>query len=99
MLYQKLFKEAGLPLWMHTYRILSTSKTTGLIELITDSISLDGLKKKDGYPGTLRLHFENSYKERIEFAVDEYVKSLAAYSVVTYLLAIKDRYKLSLDRT
>lgn len=91
MFYQKIFKAAGLPLWLHTYRIVSASKTTGLIELITDCISLDGLKKKEDYPGSLRLHFENAYKENIDAAIEEYVKSMAAYSVVTYLLAIKDR--------
>lgn len=89
--FQRAFKAANLPLWLHTYRIVSASKTTGLIELITDSISLDGLKKKSDYPGSLRLHFEKSYKEGINTAVDEYVKSMAAYSIVTYLLAIKDR--------
>jgi phosphatidylinositol 4-kinase len=91
--YQKLFAQANLPLWLHTYRILSTSKTTGLIELITDCISFDGLKKKSDYAGSLRLHFEKAYPgASLDEAIDEYVKSMAAYSVVTYVLAIKDRH-------
>jgi hypothetical protein len=38
--------------------LYSTSKTTGLIQLIPDAVSLDGLKKKPEYPGSLRKHFE-----------------------------------------
>ena len=33
-IYQESFRDAQLPVWLHTYKILSTSKTTGLIELI-----------------------------------------------------------------
>ena len=51
--YQTAFQEAHLPLWLHSCKILSTSKTTGPIELIPDSTSLDGLKKKAGYRGLL----------------------------------------------
>ena len=51
--FDKRFREAGLPLWLLSYRIMSTSQSTGLIELIPNAISLDGLKKRDGWPGTL----------------------------------------------
>ena len=36
---------AGLPLWVRPYRILSTSSTTGLVEVIPDAVSFDSLKK------------------------------------------------------
>jgi phosphatidylinositol kinase/protein kinase (PI-3 family) len=59
---------------------------------------LDGLKKSQSYPGSLRLYFEATYgyeggKESMAFkaALDNYISSLAAYSIVTYLLGIKDR--------
>ena len=93
--YQRIFTQANLPLWVYSYRILSTSKSTGLIQLIPDAISLDGLKKRSDWAGSLRAHFERAYNgpDSTEFhtAVREYSKSLAGYSVVTYLLAIKDR--------
>ena len=31
MYYQMAFKTEKLPIWLHTYRILSTSKTTGTV--------------------------------------------------------------------
>jgi hypothetical protein len=98
--YQNAFREAGLPCWMFTYTILSTSQSTGLIELIPNASSLDGLKKKEGWPGSLRKYFETTYgyvkgqPEPAAFrtAMSNYVNSMAAYSVVCYLLAIKDRH-------
>lgn len=61
--------------------------------------SLDALKKKPDYPGTLRQYYEQTFLSKqsndgrpsLQQALDNYVASLAAYSVVTYLLGIKDR--------
>lgn len=98
--YQNAFREAHLPCWLFTYTILSTSQSTGLIELIPNASSLDGLKKKEGYPGSLRAYFETTYgyakglpePPAFRAAMDNYVSSMAAYSIVTYLLGIKDRH-------
>jgi hypothetical protein len=129
--YQNIFAEEVPELHLHTYKIMSCSQRTGVIQLITDAISLDGLKKSSGYPGTLRGHFEQTFgggpvsdgntadsttspntsannssrsssnntvqvvnPEGLNAAVNEFVKSLAAYSLVCYLLAIKDRCEL-----
>jgi hypothetical protein len=93
--YQKIFKEANVDVLLYSYQIMSTSKTTGLIQLIPDSISIDALKKQPSWPGSLRGHFEQSYgpvgSPAFEAAMGCYVRSLAGYSIVTYLLALKDR--------
>lgn len=99
--YQRAFAEAKLPLWIYTYTILSTSKSTGLIELIPDAYSIDSIKKRSDFPGSLRLYYEQLYgapdaagvePASLKTALTEYVHSMAAYSVVCYLLAIKDRH-------
>lgn len=96
--YQRAFAEANVAVWMHTYKIVSTSKSTGLIELIPNATSLDGLKKSEGYPGKLRLWYEqkfgrgSSQSDEFKTAIENYIASQAAYSIVTYLLAIKDRH-------
>jgi len=41
-----LFDQAGLPLFLRSYRIISTDASTGLIEILTDAISIDALKKR-----------------------------------------------------
>ena len=74
---------------------MSTSKSTGLIQLIPDAFSLDSIKKKSSWPGSLRRYFEQVYgpegSSAFESAMSAYIASLAGYSIVTYLLAIKDR--------
>jgi phosphatidylinositol 4-kinase len=101
--YQMAFKQEKVPVWLYTYRILSTSKTTGIIQLIPNAISLDGLKKEPTYPGSLKAYFDMTYgipygatrdyePPALKVAIEEYVKSMAGYSIIAYLLAIKDRY-------
>lgn len=100
MYYQRAFREAALPAWLYTYKILSTSQRTGLIQLIPNAVSLDGLKKSESFRGNLRLYFENTYGKgpgglespTFKAAMNNYVSSLAAYSIVSYLLGIKDRH-------
>jgi len=101
--YKRVFADAKLPLWLHTYTILSTSKSTGLIQLIPNAYSLDSIKKRADYPGSLRLYYEQLYgapdpargnaePPELEAALRAFVQSMAAYSVVCYLLQIKDRH-------
>jgi len=100
MLYiQNSFKQETNSLWLYTYRILSTTKSTGLIQLIPDAISIDELKKSPTYAGSLRKHYEQTFgytggpePPAFRNAIDAYVKSMAAYSIVSYALAIKDRH-------
>lgn len=98
--YQKAFSDAKLDVWLFTYRILSTSKSTGLIQLIPNAISLDGLKKKDKYPGTLSEYFRMTYgpadSDVYKTAIKAYISSMAGYSIVSYLLSIKDRCVLTI---
>jgi len=91
------------PLWLRPYRILATGPSSGLIEMITDTTSLDRLKRRPRYT-SLRAHFEASYggAESAAFATAQsnFACSLAAYSVVCYVLSINDRHNgnLLLDR-
>jgi phosphatidylinositol 4-kinase len=96
--YKSVFAKANLPLWLKTYRILSVSKDTGLIEVLTDATSIDGLKKSDNFPkeGGLRAYFEQAYGPRegetFKNAQKNFMHSLCAYSLCMYLLGLKDRH-------
>mmetsp|Transcript_28768 Transcript_28768/g.81140 ORF Transcript_28768/g.81140 Transcript_28768/m.81140 type:complete len:1026 (-) Transcript_28768:71-3148(-) len=96
--YKSVFAKAKLPLWLKTYRILSTSGSTGLIEVLVDATSIDGLKKSDGYPevGGMRQYFVETYdgpnSKSFKEAQQNFMRSLAAYSLVSYLLGLKDRH-------
>ena len=96
--YKSVFAKAKLSLWLKTYRILSTSSSTGLIEVLVDATSLDGLKKSEGYPteGGLRRYFEETYggpdSRSFKAAQRNFMQSLAGYALVSYFLGLKDRH-------
>jgi hypothetical protein len=96
--YKSVFAQANLPLWLKTYRILSTSSSTGLIEVLVDATSLDGLKKSENYPkeGGLRRYFEETYggpdSDSFKEAQRNFMQSLAGYSLISYLLGLGDRH-------
>lgn len=94
--------------WVKKMKILVTSINTGLVETITNAVSVHSIKKaleKDMLEhnempingvASLRDHFkrlfgdENSAKYKL--AQENFCVSLAAYSVICYILQIKDRH-------
>ncbi|ONI17437.1 hypothetical protein PRUPE_3G159200 [Prunus persica] len=90
-----IFQEAGLPLWLRPYEVLVTSSYTALIETIPDTASLHSIKSR--YPDitSLRDFFVAKYQENspsFKLAQRNFVESMAGYSLVCYLLQIKDRH-------
>ena len=86
----EIFIKAKLNLYLRTYEIIITSRNSGLIEFITDSISIDNLKRKTGTD--LNTFYRNFFFHHFKEAQKNFVESLAAYSLVTYILDIKDRH-------
>lgn len=87
-----VFKSSGIPLKLHPYEILITSSNSGLIEYIPNTISIDSLKK--GLPNGFSLNdfFRLHFKETFDDAQRNFTESLAAYSLVSYIMDIKDRH-------
>ena len=96
---QEAFELAELELWISPYRILATGRTTGVIECVRNAMSFDALKKRPGYgKGGLREHLHRM----TEFTADpggsfksaqqNFVRSLAAYSLLSYVFQFKDRH-------
>jgi len=81
--------------WLKHYHILATGPDTGLIETITGSSDLDNLKKREGY-GSLRNLFVTRHgppsSEGFLVAQQNFLKSLAGYSVLMWLLELRDRH-------
>lgn len=99
--FQKIFQDARLPLFLRPYFILVTSATSGIIETVPDTISIHQLKKltsSASYPYGVTLaeffrhRFGNEDSEEYLNARRNFVESMAAYSLVCYLLQIKDRH-------
>jgi hypothetical protein len=93
---KEIFEEFGLSsqLWLKPYRIVSTGSRTGLVQVLPDTMSLDALKKTAGFQ-SLPFFFKSTYgssPERITRAKQNFMSSLAAYSLFCYILSIKDRH-------
>ncbi|KAJ9704074.1 hypothetical protein PVL29_005383 [Vitis rotundifolia] len=90
-----IFQEAGLPLWLRPYEVLVTSSYTALIETIPDTASLHAIKSRFPNITSLRDFFIAKYQENspsFKLAQRNFVESMAGYSLVCYLLQVKDRH-------
>ncbi|GAP89670.1 putative phosphatidylinositol 4-kinase [Rosellinia necatrix] len=104
----KIWVDAGIPVWVKLMQILVTGESSGLIETITNGVSLHSLKRsltlssidsgvnprrrfatlKDHWVKTFGKPDSDAYKS----AVDAFKRSLAAYSMIQYILQLKDRH-------
>ncbi|KAG7376819.1 Phosphatidylinositol 4-kinase beta [Phytophthora pseudosyringae] len=92
---KSIFEFEAPHLWLRTYRIVATGANIGLLETITDACSLDHLKKT--FPGgNLSEYFRSVYGDpsSSEFTAAQrrFIESMAAYSIVSYVLLLKDRH-------
>jgi phosphatidylinositol 4-kinase len=95
-----ILAESKAKLWLRPYDILVISHNSGLIELVPDALSLDALKKNCPDWTSLRDFFQRYLDLPFEDAQKNFVESLAGYSLVCYLLNLKDRHNgnILLDR-
>ena len=87
---QDIFNKSKVNLYLRTYEIIITSQTSGLIEFIPDALSIDSLKKKTGTD--LYSFYRDFFLHHFKEAQKNFIESLAAYSLVTYILNLKDRH-------
>ena len=95
--FSQIFKIEKVNCWLNTYEIISTGNDAGLVEMVNDSLSLDQLKQKLNNI-SLKDFYKNYYgrgseqSQGYKTAMDNFVSSLAGYSLVCYFLQIKDRH-------
>jgi len=91
--FQRIFFESKVPVRLKPYRILAVSSKAGFIEPIPNSLSLDKLKKQ--HTNLLNFFiqtFGESSEPPFKQAQLNFVKTMAGYSVVCFILQIKDRH-------
>jgi hypothetical protein len=96
ILFDRIWRDAGLDLRLRPYAVLVTSPTSGLIETVPDATSIDSLKKNTHGFTTLAQFFIDHWgpigSRGHSSALRRFVESMAAYALVTYFLQIKDRH-------
>ncbi|KAK6543908.1 Phosphatidylinositol 4-kinase pik1alpha (PI4-kinase)(PtdIns-4-kinase) [Orbilia ellipsospora] len=104
----RVWENANVDVWVRRMRILVTGESSGLIETITNGVSLHSLKRSltlasmaagknpRGKFATLKDHWHKTFGEAdsqpYKDALNAFIKSLAAYSMICYVLQLKDRH-------
>ena len=89
--FKVIFDKAGISLKLYPYEILITSKESGIMEFLPNTLSVDQIKKK--YPKKdLNLFFRQVFGQKYEVVQKNFCESLAAYSLICYLLEVRDRH-------
>lgn len=86
-----ILKQHNLDMNIVTYNVLPTSMMSGLIEIVPNSETLYNIKERDGR--SIQNHImEHNGDLSTDVWRDRFLKSTAAYCVITYLLGIGDRH-------
>jgi len=88
------WQKEEVPVKIFPYRILATSAGTGIIQGLTDAVSLDSLKQQAGFT-SLSSHLERTFgrdSEAFRRATANFMQSLAGYSILCHALQVKDRH-------
>lgn len=93
-IFKNVFAQVGLDLYLFPYRVVATAPGSGVIECVPNAKSRDQLGRQTDsglYEYFLHNYGDETSKE-YQAARSNFVKSMAAYSVIGYLLQIKDRH-------
>lgn len=92
----KVFADEGVHVFLKPFTVMSVSSEAGFVEVIKDAVSVHSLKKRTPNFVSLLDYFERAYgaigTDGFRAAQRRFIRSMAGYSLVTYLLQIKDRH-------
>ncbi|QPG76625.1 hypothetical protein FOA43_004017 [Brettanomyces nanus] len=93
-IFRTVWMTAGLDVYVYPYRVTATAPGCGIIDVLPNSSSRDMLGREavNGLYEYFITQFGPETSTGFQRARNNFVKSLASYSIITYLLAIKDRH-------
>lgn len=92
--FRGIFHSVGLEVFVYPYRVTATAPGCGVIEVLPNSISRDMLGREavNGLYDYFISKHGNEDSLRFQKARNNFVKSMAAYSMISFLLQFKDRH-------
>ncbi|KAB5580782.1 hypothetical protein GE09DRAFT_1183023 [Coniochaeta sp. 2T2.1] len=92
--FRGIFNHVGLDVYVYPNRVTATAPGCGVIDVLPNSISRDMLGREavNGLYDYFISKYGNEDSLRFQQARNNFVKSMAAYSVISYLLQFKDRH-------
>ncbi|XP_045897521.1 phosphatidylinositol 4-kinase beta-like, partial [Micropterus dolomieu] len=91
---KSIWEQERVPLWIKPYKILVLSSDSGMIEPVMNAVSLHQVKKQSQL--SLLDYFLQEHgaptTEAFLSAQRNFVQSCAGYSLICYLLQVKDRH-------
>lgn len=93
-IFRSIFNSYGLDLYVFPYRVTATAPGNGVIDALPNSISRDMLGREavNGLYEYFTTKFGGEDSIQFQQARNNFVKSLAGYSVISYLIQFKDRH-------
>ncbi|SCU78699.1 LAME_0A05402g1_1 [Lachancea meyersii CBS 8951] len=93
-LFRTIWSCIGLDVYVFPYRVTATAPGCGVIDVLPNSISRDMLGREavNGLYEYFITKFGHENTAEFQHARNNFVKSLAGYSVISYLLQFKDRH-------
>lgn len=93
-MFRTIWMSQGVDVYVFPYRVTATAPGCGIIDVLPNSISRDMLGREavNGLYEYFISQFGPETSPEFQRARINFVKSLAAYSIITYILAIKDRH-------
>jgi phosphatidylinositol 4-kinase A len=92
--FRSIFAHVGLDVWVFPYRVTATAPGCGVIDVLPNSISRDMLGREavNGLYDYFISKYGGEESTRFQEARTNFVKSMASYSMISYLLQFKDRH-------
>lgn len=92
--FRGIFNNVGLDVYVFPYRVTATAPGCGVIDVLPNSVSRDMLGREavNGLYDYFVSKYGNEDSLRFQQARNNFVKSMAAYSIISFLLQFKDRH-------
>ena len=88
--FEEIFR--GVDIFVKSYEVIITSETSGLIEFLNNTSSIDGILKNIPKEWDLNKFYRTYFGDSFKTAQKNFANSLAGFCLLSYYLDIKDRH-------